>query len=219
MKNRKIFIFCIAIALAQLVAAAILYRYLPDLIPSHWDAAGNINGFSATWTLFIFPAFTLLFTLLIQALPKIDPKGKNVEKSALLPITQVSVAVLMTIVMAIVLAASFGISMPVNVIIPLIIGLMFVLMGSYMPKVKQNYSVGLRLPWTLASENVWVKTHKFGGYVFVISGVVFILGALIPAPLNFILPLSVMTAGLIVTAVYSYREFKKETSAERDKSV
>ena len=91
------------------------------------------------------------------------------------------------------------------------LGLLFMILGNYLPKVKANYFIGIRTPWTLANETVWVKTHRFGGKVFFIGGAMLIVSAFIPSSFRVFLLISSIVFIAIVPMVYSYFVYKKVT--------
>ena len=91
--------------------------------------------------------------------------------------------------------------------IPILIGLLFIVIGNYMPKTKQSYTMGIKLPWTLASEENWNRTHRLAGFLWVIGGVYFLAMTFIGWSLvAFLIPLAVM---VLVPAVYSYLLYRK----------
>ena len=91
------------------------------------------------------------------------------------------------------------------------IGLLFIMMGNYFQTVRPNYFVGIRTPWTLENEQVWKKTHRLGGRIWVAGGIsIVLLGLLI----NSVTAMLICFFGLIlimvlVPVVYSYMEFRK----------
>lgn len=181
-------------------------------IPIHWNAAGEIDGYGSPYTLLLFPAISLALCLLLYFLPRLDPKGENIEKSGpLLPILMIFMSLLFLVIETITVCVVFGImAFNMSIVIMLLISVMFVVIGFYMPKVKQNYTMGIRTPWTLASEKVWEKTHRAGGKWFIASGVMFAIGLLLPPPLNFFIPVSFVLAVTVGVTVYSYILFNNE---------
>jgi len=88
-----------------------------------------------------------------------------------------------------------------------LMGLLFILIGNYLPKTKQSYTMGIKLPWTLASEENWNRTHRLAGFLWVLGGVYFIVMSFIGWSLiAFLIPLAVM---VLIPAVYSYLLYRK----------
>ncbi|MCL2095023.1 SdpI family protein [Candidatus Saccharibacteria bacterium] len=181
-------------------------------IPTNWNAAGEIDAYGSPLTLLIFPVTSFLTTLLLVAIPRIDPRGDNIKKSGpVLPIVTVLVSALMLGILAFIIAAIHGadiIHLPSFTL--LFIGLMFIILGRYMPRVKPNYMLGIRTPWTLASDKVWIKTHQESGKWFILSGVIFLFSIFLSSPLDFIIPFSFMALVMIGIVVYSYLLFTRE---------
>jgi uncharacterized membrane protein len=89
------------------------------------------------------------------------------------------------------------------------LGLLFIILGNYMPKVKTNYFIGIRTPWTLANETVWTRTHRFGGKVFFISGIIILVSAFAPSSIRAVLLIASIVCIAVVPMVYSYAVYKK----------
>jgi uncharacterized membrane protein len=89
------------------------------------------------------------------------------------------------------------------------LGLLFIILGNYMPKVKTNYFIGIRTPWTLANETVWARTHRFGGKVFFIGGIIMIASAFAPSSIRTVLLIASIVCIAIVPMVYSYAVYRK----------
>lgn len=209
---KKALWFCLGIGLLQIVASCLVFQYLPERVPTHWNVAGEIDGWGGRWSLFLPSAITILISLLLYFMPSFDPKGVNIKRSGKgYPLIMISTALLMAVLLVITIYSGLGYATPVDKIIPVSIGIMFIIIGNYLPQAKQNYSYGIRLPWTLNNEEVWTKTHRIGGIVFAIDGLLFILGIFLPPPYNFIVPFAGLFIGLCYTGIYSYYTYKKIT--------
>ena len=185
---------------------------MPEKIASHWNAQGQVDGYmSKFWGLFLMPMILVGLALLFVAIPRIDPLKANIEKFRkhydgfiiLFLIFMLSVHFQ-------VMLWNFGIKISPNVIMPIGLGLLFFYIGILCENVKRNWFIGIRTPWTLSNEKVWDKTHKIGGKLFKIAGVVALVGVFFQSyALFFILtPVILITA---YTVVYSYIEYQKET--------
>jgi uncharacterized membrane protein len=209
--KKAIWISMVLIVL-QTIVAVIIFPMLPELIPMNWGIDGEINSWGSKTMIFMSPAISLGIVLLLSFLPKIDPLGKNVLRAekAYGTIIVATVA-LMTVVFALTAKVSLGKNMllPVETIIMVSVGILFVIIGNYLPKAKRNFIFGIRLPWTLLNDEVWVKTHRLGGKIFMLMGVPFLFGWLMPTPYNFIVPMAGIFAGVFITAVYAYKTYKK----------
>ena len=94
-------------------------------------------------------------------------------------------------------------------IAPLLVGIIFLIIGNYMPKVKQNYTIGIKVPWALNSEENWRRTQRLGGWMFMLCGVAMMLSAVIAAEFFLALMLGVILAAAIVPMIYSYILYRK----------
>lgn len=184
MKNRRLRILTYLLALAGILLAAVLYPSLPEQIPTHWNADGTVT-FGSRNTIFITVGMGLLFAVLFDILPKIDPRRKNYEKfGRFYDLFCVLMQIFMLIINGIIITEALrpG-TLSVPVAITLSIGILFVIIGNFMPKFKSNFYMGIKTPWTLSSDEVWRKTHRLGGKCFFLSGLLFIICSFLPGNL------------------------------------
>ena len=196
------------VCLIPVVAGIVLYPVLPEQIATHWDAQGNVNGMSSKLAgAIIMPASLLVLNLLFPLLLRMDPKYENMD-GKLKAITHWTIPVIEMICSGATLASALGRNVRVEMIIPMVLGVIFVLIGNYLPKTKQSYTMGIKLPWTLASEENWNRTHRLGGFVWVIGGILIIIFSFLPWKLvPFFVIVFLMT---IIPCVYSYLFYLKE---------
>jgi len=207
--TRKEILPIILIVFAFLVGLS-LYSKLPDQVPSHWNAQGEVDAWSSkNFTVFFFPGITLAIYLLMTFIPLIDPLRKNYLKFAkpyfwfrmLFVVFYVSLYFYT-------LWSAFGAEIKINYFILPAISLFFVLIGVFLPKVKRNYFVGIRTPWTIHSEETWNKTHKFAGKAFIIGGLISLLGIFI-SKYSFTIFITAILLASLIPVIYSYFVFKK----------
>jgi uncharacterized membrane protein len=194
-------------------AGAYAYRYLPDLIPTHWGFEGQPNQWSPkTWGTWLIPGMSLAFLILFPLLPKLDPKREN-YKNFKKPwdMIQTSLIAMFAYMYAVTLYVTLypEYNAMVGRAVVFGIGILFVILGNVMGKVRQNYFVGLKTPWTLDDPEVWQKSQRFAGWMFVFAGLAFIIEAIIWFA---ILPVFIiaMTAMAIAPIVYSYLLSRKK---------
>ena len=203
-------IICVIIVLLEIIAAVALFSLLPDKIPIHWNAFGEIDGYGGKASIFLMPGISAAVTLLLLLVPKIDPLGKNILRAEkAYSATLLSVISLLAVVFAVTVLAAFGIPLAADKIIFAAVGALLMIIGNYLPLAKRNYMFGIRTPWTLANDEVWMKTHRFGGVIFFIMGVLFIAACILNAPLNFIIPLAGTLIGIVWLFIYAYVTYKK----------
>ena len=107
-------------------------------------------------------------------------------------------------------AVAMGMDIAVNAIMPLILGVVFVVVGNYLPKCRQNYTIGIKLPWTFQSEENWNKTHRFGGKLMVLAGFLLMLSVLLPENWSVWCILIILAIWVLAITVYSYGLSRKQ---------
>jgi uncharacterized membrane protein len=191
------------------------YPQLPPLVATHFDLQGTPNGWSSRpFAALLVPALGIVVALVFTALPKIDPRGANYAKFGPTYWTIANaVLVFLAAVHVLMLGKALGWPIDMNRVLPLGVGGLFVLLGNLMTRIRPNWFVGIRTPWTLSSDTVWRKTHRFGGAAFVIAGLCIAASALLDAP--WALPVSLGVGGVagLGSVVYSYVLWKGEQGA------
>ncbi len=198
--------------LVMFLSGIALYSRLPDQIPIHWNIEGEVDDYASRfWGVFMPPFTNLLVLLTFTFMPLLDPRKENYPKfsrsyRAIKAITVVFFAVLHFLV----LAFALGYELDISRIVVVGAALLFIVMGNYLPKVKHNYFVGVRVPWTLASEKVWKKTHRFAGKLFVISGIIIFLSIFVSEIIRFWLIMICALVTSLASMVYSYLVYRQE---------
>lgn len=206
----------IIIGIILLVSAAItlaLYPSIPDIIPTHWGPDGQIDGTGPKYMLFVFWGIAVFVNVLMLFAKKIDPKGENYDRfPKVFNIFRIFVTALLCGLELLTICFAFNPQFAnMSTISYVFIGVMFALLGNYMPKVKHNYTFGIKVPWTLDSENVWNKTHRMAGPLWVASGIAMIALAFVKnSTVSLVLMTVIIVIVLIIPIVYSYFEFQKE---------
>ena len=199
------YFFIVALA----ILAAVLWPRLPDPMPSHWNAAGEVDGTMAkvpgTLLLIALPVFVLI---VFRIIPAISPKGFRTDQfMGVVNLLQVITVVFTALVSIVVLLAAIGVDLDMPLIVLSGTGLLLIAIGNQLGKVRKNFFIGIRTPWTLASDEVWAKTHRLGGWMMVLAGVVMLAGGLFGlSPIYTILP---VTALVLVPVVYSYFAYRR----------
>jgi uncharacterized membrane protein len=195
-----------------LVAAILLYPNLPEQVPIHWNIRGEADNYgSRAFGAFFLPLLNIAMYLLFLVLPKLDPKRANYLKfeSSYLTI-RYSLHLFFMLMFGVTMTAALGYPVDIGKWIPAGVALLFIVMGNIMGRVRHNYFVGFRFPWTLASEEVWIRTHRFGSKLMVLGGLAAFIGVLFTRDTA---AFAILMAGLfiptIITAVYSYIIYKQ----------
>ena len=180
-KNNKILIIItsILILLPSLVAL-LMWDRLPELIPTHWNFEGNADKYSSK--LFAFaalPAILLGVHALCIFATAADPKNRNINNGVFRLMLFISPAISVIIGM-VEISYALGREVDITRIMMLLLGMMFIIIGNYLPKSRRNYTMGIKIPWTLNSDNNWNATHRVGGIVFIAAGLLVLILAFIP---------------------------------------
>ena len=206
--SRKELLITTLLCLLPIVAGAALYHRLPETIATHFGVDGTPNGWSSrAVAVFVLPAFMAGVNLLLHFSLSSDPKRKNMSP-ALREISVWTVPVLSILVSTLTLGNALGAQTHIEVVIPLLIGILFILIGNYLPKTKQSYTMGIKLPWTLASEENWNRTHRLAGFLWVLGGAADVLVTLLRLWTAWLF-IALITVLTLVPSVYSYLLYKK----------
>jgi uncharacterized membrane protein len=194
----------LGLVILAFVVAGALYGRLPDVVPIHWNAKGVANGFAPkSWGALLMPGTMAGVYLLLLVVPRISPRGFTVERfQRVFEIFQTTILAFLLLMTVLVLLAGVGLKVPMDRTIYAAVGLLFVVLGNFMGKVTRNFFVGIRTPWTLASDEVWLRTHRLGGKLFVLAGIGLCASGLLgggPIPL-----LAAIAVAGVVPVVYSY---------------
>jgi uncharacterized membrane protein len=200
----------IAFILLVVSVGILLYPFLPDKIPSHWNARGEIDAWSGrNFTVIFYPALILGIYLLMILLPLIDPLRRNYLKFSRAYFWIRTVLVLFFAMLYFyTLWTVLGGDLNINYFIIPAIFLLFLVIGVSIPKIKKNYFVGIRTPWTLYSEEVWDRTHQFGGKFFILAGFIILLALFFPE-YYFQIILAAVIVGALIPVAYSYIVFRR----------
>ena len=151
-KNKTTLIVTSLVMLLPMVLGLLLWNQLPDQIPSHWGIDGEIDGWSSkTFAVFGFPCILFAVHWICVFASQTDPKSKDYHPSTIRLVLWIC-PVLSLVLNSLVYTAALGYSLNVEVIMPLLVGLMFIIVGNLLPKCRQSYTMGIKLPWTLANE-------------------------------------------------------------------
>ena len=194
----------------SLMAWLICYPSLPEQVPVHWNSYGADGYQSKGMAAFTLHAIMVGLYLFMMVIPKIDPKKKNFKYfSKAYYVTNISLVILFFMINMLILLISLGYDIPMERLGGPFVGLLFLVIGNYMQQAKQNFFFGIRTPWTLMDETIWRKTHRLGGRLFMISGVLVMLTIFLPANYEMYVILSVVAVIAIVPMAYSYLLFRK----------
>ena len=196
------------ISILNMLGICFIYPELPKRIPIRWDINWQVRDWTDKKVIFLLGLFPIILLLLISFLPKKDRKKETMKQRKAYGIVAMTIVLFLIVLVWITIAAALEIEFKMQLILPSILGVLLIIFGNYMPIIRSNYYFGIRNPWTLSNEKVWRKTHRVGGYVFAIIGVVMIIASFAfkdGGKFSFV----VLIAGLIGVNLYSFILSKK----------
>ncbi len=209
MKKYKNIILAMGLCLLPIVYGSLVYNKLPEMLPTHFDFSGNIDGYTSKFTeIYIMPLITSAIILFVYIVTRLDPK-KLKTNNKLLNASIFIFPLIFNILAIVSISVGLGYKLNVNRIMPIIIAIMFIILGNYMPKASKNYMVGIRLPWTLDDEVNWNKTHKFGGICYIILGIIILISSLFDIGMYVVIG-GIILINLLIMGYSYYIYYKKK---------
>lgn len=201
--NRKTLIIASIITLLPMVIGIIYWNRLPDVMATHFGFNNEANGFSSkAVAVFGLPVLLLAVLWLGAFVTAHDPKRQNISPK-MYTLTLWIAPVISLIAAATVYPVNLGYELDIIFISELLLGMMFIIIGNYLPKARQNYTIGIKIPWTLANEENWNRTHRLAGYLWMVCGILMILICLTRiVPSTWLL--SILVVMVLVPCVYSF---------------
>ena len=205
-------VFPLGITLLTLVAWLIALPHLPATMPIHWGANGEADGFATKINAMILTVgIMVLIYFIIAFVPRIDPRKENYKYfSKTYNILLNAVLLLFFFVNMSTILQGLGYNVPMSYIAPIMAGLVFIIIGNYLQRVRSNYFMGIRTPWTLSNENVWKKTHRLSGKLFFIGGLLILISAFLPDGYKSVIMWGSIVLCVAIPYLYSYVAYKKE---------
>ena len=205
-KNLKLLILTSILTLLPVLAGVVLWNQLPEQMPTHWNAAGEVEGWSSKpFAVFGLPLILVAAQWLCVLATTTDPKRQN-HSEKIYHLVFWLVPVLSIVLHAVTYLTVLGVGVRIEMVMPIFMGLLFVIIGNYLPKCKQSYTIGIKIPWTLNNEENWNKTHRLAGWVWVIGGIAIMLTGFFGGFVAFFVITLVM---VLVPAIYSYLLHRK----------
>jgi uncharacterized membrane protein len=213
MSNRNTLIIALVLIAAAVALSLAVYGRLPQPMASHWDTNDQVNGtISRFWGAFLMPVMALAMLGLFLLIPAIDPLKANIAKfRGFFNNFIVLLMVFFLYVHVLTILWNLGVqSFRMSAALLPAIGLIFILAGLMMRQAKRNFFIGIRTPWTLSSDRVWDETHRIGGPLFIVSGVLALVGAFLPGAAAYWLVIGPVLASTLFVVVYSYVLWRRE---------
>ena len=206
-KNLKMLVLTSVVILLPILAWLVLWNKLPDQIATHFNAQGIADGFSSkAFAVFGLPTVLFLLHWICTVASSADPKSKNYSNKMLTIVLWIC-PMLSLFISSIIYTYTMGVGVDISLIMMLFLGVMFIIIGNYLPKCKQNYTMGIKLPWTLNDEENWNFTHRISGKLWVAGGIIILVTAAFRQIWIFIAILLLM---VIIPFVLSYLFYRKK---------
>ena len=199
------------VSLLPILAGLLLWDQLPELLPIHWGPAGEVDGWcSKTQAVFLMPCVMLTFHWVCVLATTMDPKNKTQSKKPMILVLWIC-PVLSMVLSAMSLGTALGWEFDTIPLMLLFFGALFMAIGNYLPKCTHNYTIGIKIPWTLNSEANWNATHRFAGKFWFVGGLLMLPCSFLPSFWPAIAFMAIALVMVIVPIVYSWRFYKKES--------
>lgn len=205
-QNKKMILFTLVLLLLPIVMGLFLWNQLPDTVVTHWGADNQPDGYSSkAFAVIGLPAILLAIHLICIIATNIDPKAKNINNKMFSVVIWIC-PFISIVTCAMVYGYNLGYQFDMGFFSSLLIGVLYIILGNFIPKIKQNYTIGFRIPWALNNSDNWYHTHRFGGKCMVIGGI----ALLATSPFeNVWVLLVVAIIPCILPVIYSYMYYRK----------
>lgn len=195
------------LCLLPIIMGVLYYEELPEQMAIHFNSTGEADNYmNKNFVLFGLPILLAILNLITQFRLVTDPQKINYSK-VLLYVTRWLIPVVSIGAMSFTILVGIGKSINIGNIGPIIAGLLIIIVGNYLPKCHFNYTMGIKLPWTLNNEDNWNKTHRFAGFIWVVGGIIILLSAFWPT--KYVI-LGIIGAMVIIPMVYSFLLYRQE---------
>ena len=211
--ENKSFVITTLLCLVPMALGLALYARLPEQLPTHWDWQGNVNGYMSKPAVVLgLPLFFAAMNGLMHFSLRADPKRANIIGNIRVLIRWTMPVVSLIILPYTYLWALGWQQIPMEKLIPVLVGLLIMGLGNYLPKCRQNYTSGIKLPWTLYDEDNWNRTHRVAGRLWMVGG----LGIMVSAFWGgSTLLLAVILAITLIPGIYSYCLYRKKQKGDK----
>jgi uncharacterized membrane protein len=204
----------------QIVIAVYGFAVLPDTVPIHWGANGQANGYGPKWMgTFLYPLTSIgiyvLVWVLLAAGPRLGGRQSTTANLKVARIVLAGIMLFMLVIQLVTIAESLSVGFDMTMVVMLALSLLFIFLGNYMGKIRRNFWMGIRTPWTIANAVVWERTHRLGGWLFVAVGLIGIPCSFIPSLRLWGILVPIIAVSIFLY-IYSYVCYRQQTQGERE---
>ena len=209
-KYRKTLVITTVVMLLPVLVGLILWNKLPERVPTHFGPSGEPDDWSSkAFAVFGLPAIIMaLHWVCVLGSLKMDPKAHNIDGRMMGIVLWICPVISVVCGIGLTYGTALGLDMNVQIFMPLLVGLVMVIIGNWLPKCKQSYTMGIKLPWTLDNEDNWNRTHRFAGPIWVVCGMIIMVSAIFGGAFLWVM-LAALVVMIAVPTVYSYLLFKR----------
>lgn len=208
--NKKLVVYTSILILLPTLVGCVFWNQLPEEMPTHFNLLGQADGYNQKmFAVFGLPVFMLLMHWLVLFLMIKDPKSSNISSKIQGLIYWINPFV-SCISMISIYGESLGYSMMTGLLGQIFMGVVMIVIGNYLPKTRRNYTIGIRIPWTLENDENWRKTHRLAGKIWVFGGLLLFLNAFVQLYVYWIFFLTLLLV-IMIPCVYSYQLSKSES--------
>jgi uncharacterized membrane protein len=189
----------------SVILGVICYPSMPDQMVIHWGPNGEPNGFAPKLVGVSFIPVVMLFIFVaVRSQKQYYQKFQSSHDTILN-----TLMIVLLVIHGVIIAYGYGYMLNIGIFVTLILGILFVTIGNFMPRFRHNYLIGIRTPWTLASEEVWKNTHLLSSRVFFIGGILIMLTSFLPTTIHYILMLIIVLVTILISIGSSHYYYKK----------
>lgn len=208
-KTSKEFIISTIICVLPLIFGLLVYKKLPQEIPTKWYSDGTVGQYMPKeFTVFGMPLFFILMNALVHFAMNTDPKRQNIG-SMMRTLGKWIIPVLSVVTVPMALLWGMGYQIPISRILPILLGILFVVIGNYFPKTRRSYTTGIKTPWTLNSDENWRRTHHVAAFLWIAAGIAMIAMAFLPQKIVHLTIVGTIMVLIVVPYAYSYTLYRK----------
>lgn len=212
-KYRGTLILTSLIILLPMLIGVLLWNQLPDQVATHFGMDGTPDGWSSRgFTVFGLPLFLLAVQFICAYVTQMDPKSRNISDKMMTLVLWI-IPVISLLVPVTIYGYALGFETNYSAYGMAFVGVVFIIIGNYLPKCRQNYTVGIKLPWTLNDDENWNHTHRMAGFLWVVCGFAVVANAFLQWTWLFLVAVVVMVAA---PTIYSYLFYKKHGEIKED---
>lgn len=210
-KDKSLMIWTSVIILLPALVGLLLWNRLPEQMPTHWGADGQVDGWSGKlWSILLMPLLLLPGQWVVYRVTRLEPQNRSGSNAKVLRMVMWIFPILSVVFSGMMYGQALGWKLGMETVIPLLISAMFLVVGNVLPKCRRNSFLGIRLPWTFSSEENWNRTHRLGGKTWVIGGIVSIVALAVGWLWLYILA---VFAACVIPCVYSWLFYRKQRDA------